>query len=382
MQRREFLQTAAVLAAGPWLVSRASGTQALEPAIAPARGQLPGLERVQLHNVQEITLAPDGDGWQLCRLPLALLPHLGPSGRIRPFAPAGAEIRFHLVGEEARLRLKFVDTRREVNRQLSVIAEIYHGTLSTGWVEIRDTWTDVVVKRPPAMPEIIAAAKLQPPSFPPELVRILLPLHTEIRLHSIVGDITPPAMGDTPARRYLAYGSSITHGFIATRPSDAYPARVADALGVDAVNFGFGGAAKLEPEMAEYIAGRTDWDFASLELGINLTGKSVDEFRELVAGFLPRIVERHRDKWIFCIDIFSCRHDLLGNPKLPQFRAIVRDSVQSLHAPRCVHLDGRTLLTRWSGLSTDLVHPTSAGFAEIAGGLVQTMKPAVAAGPS
>jgi lysophospholipase L1-like esterase len=232
------------------------------------------------------------------------------------------------------------------------------------------------------MPEMLTAARLQPPAFPPDLVRILLPLHTEVRLLSITGDITPPAKDETPARRYLAYGSSITHGFIATRPSDAYPARVAEALGVDGLNLGFGGAAKLEPEMAEYIAGREDWDFASLELGINLISKSVDEFRGLVAGFLPRIVASHPDKWIFCVDIFSCRHDLSGNPKLPQFRAVVREAVKSLRAPKLVHLDGRALLTRWSGLSTDLVHPSSAGFAEIAAGLVNAMKPVVGAGQS
>jgi lysophospholipase L1-like esterase len=332
-----------------------------------------------LHNIQEVTPAADGDGWQLCRLPLALLPKLGPSGRIRPFAPAGAEIRFNLVGDEARVKLRFVDTRREVNRRLSVIAEIYHGTFAAGWVEIRDTWTEIVVTRPPAMSEISKAARQQPQAFPPELVRILLPLHTEIRLLSITGEVTPPGENQVPARRYLAYGSSITHGFIATRPGDAYPARVASALGVDAFNLGLGGAAKLEPEMADHIAGRDDWDFASLELGINLIGKTTDEFRALVAGFLPRIVEPHRDKWIFCIDIFSCRHDLLDDPKLPQFRAIVRDAVQSLQAPRLVHLDGRALLTQWSGLSTDLVHPTSSGFAEIAAGLVNAIKPALAA---
>lgn len=50
------------------------------------------------------------------------------------------------------------------------------------------------------------------------------------------------------------YGSSITMGACIGLPGRTYTALVSEALGADHLNLGFGGAAKGEPEMAEYIA--------------------------------------------------------------------------------------------------------------------------------
>ncbi len=50
------------------------------------------------------------------------------------------------------------------------------------------------------------------------------------------------------------YGSSITMGAISSSPSRAYTALVAERLGADHINLGFGGNAKGEAAMAEYIA--------------------------------------------------------------------------------------------------------------------------------
>jgi len=50
------------------------------------------------------------------------------------------------------------------------------------------------------------------------------------------------------------YGSSITMGASSKSPALAYTARVAERLGADHINLGFGGNAKGERAMAEYIA--------------------------------------------------------------------------------------------------------------------------------
>lgn len=50
------------------------------------------------------------------------------------------------------------------------------------------------------------------------------------------------------------YGSSITMGAVSSSPSKAYTALVAERLGADHINLGFGGNAKGELAMAEYIA--------------------------------------------------------------------------------------------------------------------------------
>lgn len=50
------------------------------------------------------------------------------------------------------------------------------------------------------------------------------------------------------------YGSSITMGAICSSPSFAYTALVAERLGANHINLGFGGSALGEPNVAEYIA--------------------------------------------------------------------------------------------------------------------------------
>ncbi len=50
------------------------------------------------------------------------------------------------------------------------------------------------------------------------------------------------------------YGSSITQGAMASRPGNAYQAKISRELGIDFINLGFSGSARGEAEIAEYIA--------------------------------------------------------------------------------------------------------------------------------
>lgn len=52
----------------------------------------------------------------------------------------------------------------------------------------------------------------------------------------------------------LFYGSSIVHGCGSSRPSSSYPCLISRRLDCDFINLGFGGAAKGEIPMMEYIA--------------------------------------------------------------------------------------------------------------------------------
>ncbi len=49
------------------------------------------------------------------------------------------------------------------------------------------------------------------------------------------------------------YGSSITHGFAASRPGTTYVNRIGRMLKTNIMNFGFSGSAKGEPQLAEYF---------------------------------------------------------------------------------------------------------------------------------
>jgi hypothetical protein len=71
--------------------------------------------------------------------------------------------------------------------------------------------------------------------------------------------VPPDASIDAPALSkaklpVVFYGTSIVQGAVASRPGMAYPAQVARALAIDAINMGFSGSCQMEPEMVKLIA--------------------------------------------------------------------------------------------------------------------------------
>ncbi|KLT64708.1 SGNH/GDSL hydrolase family protein [Pedobacter sp. BMA] len=58
-------------------------------------------------------------------------------------------------------------------------------------------------------------------------------------------------------KKVLIYGSSIVQGTGASRPGMAYPARLTRATGINFINLGLSGSAKMEPEVADMVAAIT-----------------------------------------------------------------------------------------------------------------------------
>src|SRR5690606_747342 len=83
-----------------------------------------------------------------------------------------------------------------------------------------------------------------------------LPLYDETtRLEVGVNEGSTMQAGAYPfQKRVLIYGSSIVQGASASRPGMAYPARLARETGIDFLNLGMGGSAKMEKEVADMIA--------------------------------------------------------------------------------------------------------------------------------
>jgi lysophospholipase L1-like esterase len=130
-----------------------------------------------------------------------------------------------------------------------------------------------------------------------------------------------------------------------------------------------------EPQVADYIAARSDWDVAVLEMGANMFGEfSTQEFQKRVEYFIPTIAEAHPASYVFCVDIFPCHSDLdAAATKHREFRRIVRQTAEKLNLINVVYLDATTMLHDLSGLSTDLTHPAPAGMEEIAQNLARQM---------
>jgi lysophospholipase L1-like esterase len=310
----------------------------------------------------------------VCRIPLDLRAKLNASAQASAIQASGCEIRFKMVGEYAAVKLAMVGS--------PAIAEVYCGPFLIGWHIVDTSPTEIVVTPPERLDVLREMARDRDLPFAPDLFRIVLPWRPPVKILAIEGELAPPDPDQTPATTYLAYGSSITHGASGLRALGGYAMRTAQHLGVDGINLGFGGGAHCEPAMADYIAGRTDWDFATLELGINMVSwLETPVFAERVSYFIPAIAKAHPDQWIFCIDMFPFYMDF--DPKSERnhaYRAVVREVVEALDYPKVLHLDGRDLLRDATGLTADVVHPAPQGMEAIAINLATRIQRTMAAG--
>jgi len=316
-------------------------------------------QNVELYNTVELLTPESGVGKYMTRLPDKLRKTLNQAALENALCSAGSEIRFNVEGKSAKVTLS--------SNGLGM-AEVFRGNFHVSWQMIGPQPTDFNVSLPENMSFLEKVSKEKGLPFDPRLTRIILPFYNPIRFIGVEGETSVPRKSQTPKTKYLAYGSSITHGASALRPTGSYAMRTAQRLGVDLIDLGFGGGAHCESQIANYIADRRDWDFASLELGINMVGGfSTEEFTKRVNYLIERIAKAHPDKWVFAIDIFTYADDY--NPaakKQNEFRRAVRNAVRKLGMPKLVHVDGRKILKETSGLTFDLVHPAAAGMEEMA----------------
>ncbi|HJA91785.1 MAG TPA: SGNH/GDSL hydrolase family protein [Candidatus Eisenbergiella merdipullorum] len=311
------------------------------------------MDKIDFHNVEEIIKTENG--YRLSRLPQTTANRLDEGTADVSCSGTGVELRFKIKGDAAVLRLR-ADKGAEVRA-----AYIYYGAFQGGWENssriILSEETAVRIERPKnleIMKRVTAERKL---GFDPEVVRLVLPSGICYYLGA-EGEIEAPSAADYPDKTYLAYGSSITHGSLALAMPYSYPFQIAQRFGCDYINLGHAGRARAEKPIAEYIAARPDWDFASVELGINMLGFSEEDFERRVRDFLAVLAEDGRP--VFVTSIFG----FLGGDqeKAAKFRRIVRDC----SGGNLIFTDGLELLDDPAKISEDLVHPSLEGIRQIA----------------
>lgn len=322
--------------------------------------------RVGLHNIAELIEESTGIGFS--RIPLALRETLNDNARLRATFTTGCELRFNLHGTQAVITLQMLEQ--------PALVELYNGTFFAGAYIVQTTPTSITLVPPPRLDLLRTLHRREQSAFDPDLYRVVLPWTPEVRLLALEGELEPPRADQMPVHRWLAYGSSITQGNSGVRPSGMYPMRAAQRLGIDLLNFGFGGGAHLEPQLADYIAGRPDWDFASLELGINLVNRDISEeaFAARVNYFVGTIAAI--GKPIFVIDMFPFYGDYderLGE-RPHRFREIVRTVVADY--VNAVSLPGNALMMPLQ-LQADALHPSPQGMEEIAANLARAISSVV-----
>lgn len=327
---------------------------------------------IDIHGCSALEELPNG-AYGTLRVPVAVEEHLSKNGQAQNRNSTGIEFRFVIKEGSAKFRFSYPEGTFGM-------LTVYHGEFVADWPEttkILSGECEVTIPKSNNLPILRKLAEEHGHRFSPDVIRLVFtvrPLLVEVE-----GAIELPSEEMLPKKKYLAYGSSITHGSIALHSYYHYVERVAANLSADVLNLGFAGSALLEKEMADFIADECDFDFATLELGVNLLllGHTPEDYEERVRYFLRRVAEAHPNAKIFAIDIYTCKSDIISNGAAERYREILRSVLKEFNLPNVVYVNGKTVLRSPDKLTTGLVHPNPDGIMEMSENLTKIIKDSI-----
>ncbi|MHA1792671.1 MAG: SGNH/GDSL hydrolase family protein [Promethearchaeota archaeon] len=182
----------------------------------------------------------------------------------------------------------------------------------------------------------------------------------------------------------IFYGSSITHGFHAQRPSITYPALIARRLNLDFINLGFGGAGKGEPEVAELLASIKNPLLYILDWGINIWS---DEEKDLIypryGALIQKIKEKHPETPILLVNLQTGGEKGINGEHMRENIEEIRREIKRVHEQEVkngnssiFYADAMEIINQENvtELTTDRIHPNQAGAMKYADVLAPIIK--------
>ena len=213
--------------------------------------------------------------------------------------------------------------------------------------------------------------------FSPSVWRIIFDHDCRIMLHDVQseGEIRPPVEGETPNKKIIAYGSSITHSACAQLFTNSYIYNVGKKLGADVLCKGMGGSCLIHEQVIEYLPQET-WDVAILELGINM----IDLFPvEVFETRARRLIAK----------MLACGKPVVLISNFTSYRSLPADSLyqvneayvstleklyKELKTENLYYIKGTDILTDWEYLTSDLIHPSPYGHMEMGRKIAQKIR--------
>lgn len=317
-------------------------------------------------------------GLRLQRFPREVRYALGDKGRTKAVQSNGCEIRFVTDAKTIRVTLSAVESS---GRVLVFKGDFFHSAhhLQAGVLQ-------TITLEPPERFVEVSAERLDNRAFSANVWRI----HFE-RFGGVFHDIDalgyevrPPKSSEVPRLSFVAYGSSITQGAGALSHYNSYIQQAARRLEVDALNLGLSGSCLCEKEVGDHIAAREDWDFAYLELGVNMRAVfTVEEFKQRATYLLDRIIQRHPTKPVVITTMYPNRatyfkdnsHAYSVNEQ--EFNGVLRNYAAA-HSESNLHLiEGKDIMTDFVSLTSDLIHPSDYGHILMGEKLAGKLRPIV-----
>jgi lysophospholipase L1-like esterase len=331
-------------------------------------------EGIQFHNVGELRDVPGEIGLRLQRVPEAVRSELNEAARMRMLQPDTCEIRFVSDGP----------CRVTLSSQGETRLSVFHGLFDGRQRAIIGREAQTVEIGFPERLMDLGPTYTWDMAFSPRVCRLIFggPEREPVFFHRIQGDnIRAPEPVDLPDLRYLAYGTSITHGFDAEGPHLSYVSQTARHLGADLINLGVGGSAYCEHQLSDYIGARDDWDIASLALSVNMQGFPLDEFYERVSYMVNTVSGGDPNRPVACITLYPHFRDFGIDPAdmdyggtSEQYRQALRDAVSACPNANVHLIEGTEILTDIAGLTADLIHPGDNGMIEMGRNLARKLQ--------
>ena len=177
------------------------------------------------------------------------------------------------------------------------------------------------------------------------------------------------------------YGSSITQGGCASRPGNAYQAKISRELAVDHINLGFSGSARGEEIMANYIA---SLPMSVFVMDYDYNAPSIQHLRDTHERFYKIIREKNPDLPIVMASAPSFWHQLPPERSnaMTDRRAIVMDTYMKARAAgdeNVYFVDGASFYQNTDAdfCTVDRCHPNDCGFYYMAKGFLPAIRQAL-----
>ena len=323
-------------------------------------------KNIEFHNVMELVRSEEAAGMKLQKLPEKVRVCLGekehPRGRFASQRSTGCEMRFVSEGNIVRVFLSALEADGDVL--------VYKGNFFHSCYRLKAGVVNTLHLEEPLRFSLVQPEVLEGYSFCSKVWRIIFSNGYCGVFHGIDSlgyKIRPPKEDETPKLKWLAYGSSITYGQGTLAHHNSYIQQAATRLGVDVLNNGLGGSCLCEKEVADFICERNDWDFVTLEIGVNMFRYSADEFEKRVRYLIYNLKEKKPNKPAAIITIYPSSFKYLLNKqddalkKESEFKQILRELCSTLYYDNLYLIEGNEILTNFSGMTCDLVHPSEFG---------------------
>ncbi len=337
-------------------------------------------DNVELHNVDGV-VEQDNGGVMLLRVPENVCEKISERGSKEMHEPTNSEIRFYSESDTIKITLSSVGGE--------ALGVLFHGHFMTrDRIEVGEEPVTLEFTRSDYI-KIYRERGLRHGPFDSGVWRFMFSgARGSLIFHSVEGEgVRPPRKTEVPSLRYLAYGTSLTAGRATTLPHLSYAFQTAWRLGADLINIGSGGSCFIESDMADYLASRTDWDFMTMGLSLNMMKWDFDDFEKRVRYIIEKMTTAHPSKHIFCITNWPCFNDYRIFPNLEEgktekdipfsedYRRILRQAFADSNAPLLHLLEGPELFQFFGGESDDMIHPSDLGMIEMAQNLSDAIRP-------